>query len=143
MTWAVNHLSFCTSNQRMENYARKWMELWCSCEGTLHDRREGVPSRLYCFQSFPQSSKHILFFIMLAEAYARAPGMMPDLCRKEQKAQASRRQGGVAQRLRRLRCLPVEGHQPCVEIVGQHVQLEVVLVGYEQARGIWIEPKQR
>src|SRR5215467_16097548 len=85
-------------------------------------------------QSVHESAKDSLLVVMVAVAHADSSRVAPDLGGQKQKPQTSRRQRRVLQSVEFGRFLAIEQHQPAVQVVGQHRQLEVVAV-HDPARG--------
>ena len=92
-------------------------------------------------QSVHQSLKDSLLGIMIAVADTDPTGVAPDLGREKQKPQTGCRQRGVLQRFYFGLLLAVEQHQPTVQVVGQHRQLEVIAVHHPPPRGIRLQAR--
>src|SRR5258706_391992 len=73
---------------------------------------------------------------MIAVPHQHSAGVAHDLGRQEQETQSRGRQRDVAQILGLSLFLPVEQHQPTVQVVGQHRQLEVHTVHGPSPRGM-------
>src|SRR6266404_2460348 len=73
---------------------------------------------------------------MIAVPHQHSAGVSHDLGCQEQETQSRGRQRGVAQILGLGLLLPVEQHQPAVQVIGQHRQLEVHTVHGPSPRGM-------
>src|SRR5437773_2811404 len=73
---------------------------------------------------------------MIAVPHQHSAGVAHDLGCQEQETQSRGRQRGVAQILGLGLLLPVEQHQPAVQVIGQHGQLEVHTVHGPSPRGM-------
>src|SRR6266699_5638888 len=77
--------------------------------------------------------------VTVADAYSAS--MAPDLGRQKQKTQSCRRQLYVFH-LRCVGCLfPIEEHQPAIQVVSQHGQLEMNAVHGPAIRGMRGQPR--
>src|SRR5438046_9345648 len=91
-------------------------------------RHESPLVEVDCPQSVHESGEDPLLGIMVAVAYADSSRVAPDLGGQKQKPQTSRRQRRMLQSVDLALFLTIEQHQPAVQVVGQHRQLEVVAV---------------
>src|SRR5438270_2805781 len=101
----------CSAGQRRDQYGSKPLPL-----------RSNFP------EPVQQSTEDSFFLVVIAIADTHTPSVTPDLGREKQEAQACRRQRGVLERCYLGVFLAVEQHQPAVQVVGQHHQLEMVAV---------------
>src|SRR6516225_376092 len=87
-------------------------------------------------QPHHQTIEYGLLGIVVAVADADSPGMTPDACRQEQEPEPRSGPSSVAECFHRGLFFPVEQHQPAVEVVRQHGELEENAVHRPPARGM-------